>query len=475
MGLTEGCLNVLFFIQSYICPPVQLDKYTLEMRETPEHILKNHKISWDNFRQATKILWLIVKWNINLLVCFSIWRNLWLLSFWKQHKDLEQLGYYMLLFAITAIARESYIALETYSAEVCFILTQRFKLVPAVPLGKYDTIKYLLIFPFGNYFPTTHISKLNLSGWPSMRRKPKIELQELLVYGLACAGIAFPFIFGAIPIFRHYDPYQLIAQKLISFNGGLAINKYTLKVFSSVICTITAFYGGFVVFFLLFLILIFVEAIQKLSHNLYDRRLKPIIPTTDSKNEVKYEVNKLKLSVNKEERKAMNSLVKPKMRLVMKIATKFQFSYCLRLFRVLDILTRIGNSVISKFLCVLVGMGVLAATWGGFVMLMCYSKFPLILYLSCSLILPIAITINFLLITLGAIPNRNGKNFKQFWKRYLQQKLDLLQLDSCPTIGYSFGPIRKVQEKTALYITDTILNGTATICLMRMNTPKIRF
>jgi len=194
MGLTEGCLNVLFIIQSYLCPPAQLDKDTLEMRKTPEHILlKNHKINWDNFQKATKILWRIVKWNINLLVCFSIWRNLWLISFWKKHKDLEQLGYYMLLLAITAIAREAYIVLETYSTEVCFLLTQRFKLVPVVPLGKYDTIKYLLMFPFGNNTHTTSISKLNLSGWPTMRRRPKIE--ELLVYGLACGCVAFPFVF----------------------------------------------------------------------------------------------------------------------------------------------------------------------------------------------------------------------------------------------------------------------------------------
>lgn len=137
MSMTEGCLNVQFLIQKYICPPIQLDKYTLQMTEVPPDILhengKNKRTSVQFFEH---VIWRLIKFNISLLTTGAFVRICSLLQSKNIKLELEQLGFYMLLFAITAIAREAYYGYEKYPEEICFVITQRFKLVPVVPVGR---------------------------------------------------------------------------------------------------------------------------------------------------------------------------------------------------------------------------------------------------------------------------------------------------------------------------------------------------
>lgn len=298
---------------------------------------------------------------------------------------------------------------------------------------------------------------------------------------LGLAFLAFPFVFGVVPLFRIYDPYQLILRELLK-HAFIVLHfesqpcrtflNFIIKLISSSIFAVTALHGACCVFSVMVLMLMVVHAIQKESANLYDPCLKPVNVVNASK---KYQVGISNSSIPRQKSTKLNSWLRNyRSKAVMKMTTSFAFPRCLRLFKVLYIMLRIGSLIVSQFLTVLVGMGILAAVSSGYVMIMCYEQFPVILYASYSLILPIAMIIDFLLITLAAVPNRKGKNFRRFWRRYVNEKREHLQLNACPNIGYSFGIVQNVQEKTALTIADTIINGTATVCLMRVGRAKLR-
>lgn len=72
----------------------------------------------------------------------------------------------------------------------------------------------------------------------------------------------------------------------------------------------------------------------------------------------------------------------------------------------------------------------------------------------------------FLLVSLAAVQNGNGKKFLQCWAGHNLTKGERLQLHACPEIGYAFALIRNCKAKTALSIADIILNSTATLVLM---------
>lgn len=411
MSLTQGCLNLYFLLQKPLKPPLYLDPVT--RHQIPRHSLRVSEPKFLCF-SSYFTLWKIIKFNVFFLFHFAFWRCIWLFSNISRIY-FEQLGFYGLMLTITSIGLSSYDTFDSHVHDACFAITQRFNLIP-----------------------THHL------GWPIFaggRRLPR--LGEAFIYCFAFSTITIPVFFGAIPIFRNYDPVQLVFSKLFTSTSLHVI--ISVKIAASIILGFHALHGAIAGLCVILEILMFVEAVQELSFRLFHR--------SASQHVIRFRI--------KDQR------TKPKLL----ISLNLQFSKCLPLFRELEILIRVGNSITSNFLANLVGMGTCACACGGYVMLKLYEDLPLIIYLSCSVFFFICLTVNFLLIYLADIPFRNGEHFKHAFKRelLLRDKYEQLQLKACPSIAYEIGTIvRKVQRSTSLSIANSIFNLTATLVVMRI-------
>lgn len=225
------------------------------------------------------------------------------------------------------------------------------------------------------------------------------------------------------------------------------------------------------------IILVFGEAVQKLSLKLYGRPLPSTFPdkTTDKMFDQNFQSY---FVLGKFRRRILRKLLKnphvqqsqiiQNNRGILKVLSCPKFNRCLHLFRVVTIMIHIGNKIVSEFLVILIGMGIASATASGYLTIKFYNKLPLFIFLGSALILPLNLFLNFFLVYFASAPNTNGKRFKQFWKRDGgSQKIVMLQLESCPSIGYNVGLIRNATNQTALSITDIIFNGLATAVLMK--------
>ncbi|CAL8141021.1 unnamed protein product [Orchesella dallaii] len=393
MPITVGCLNLQFLIQKYLIPPYHIDSKPLRIAKTP---------SYSKPFCLHRIIWITIKFNILIIFTSSLSTVIYSLSTWKSHQNLEALGIYSILAAIACIAWFTYNMLHVHLIDICFLLTQRFKLL-----------------------------EVPSSGWPTRNRKH--DTGELLIYGFGTGFCAFPLIVSAIPLIRDYDPFLKICFRFfaVSAESGYYL-RYFFKALVSGFYGTTATHAAGVVLSTVLLAEMAIEAPHKLSFNLYERH-----------------------------------------RHAMKFTTKLKFNRCLGLFRVLQIVIAISNVIATDFLGVLGFMGVLATSGAAFVMLTMYNDLPFLFYLACSLIVPVNITIDFLLVLLASVTNSNGQRFKLFWKQFGKLKSDQKQLKSCPPIGYSIGPvIRVTKESTAFRIADAIVNGAVTLALTQLGIHK---
>lgn len=251
-----------------------------------------------------------------------------------------------------------------------------------------------------------------------------------------------------------------------------------MKIISAVVLGILSTYGGVIVLTVLMLSLLFVEAMQMLSSNLYDRSISTSLPIqVNGMNSLgkslllQHRLSRLKIKARLKFTRAAkesneNSSMIMGQRFV-KVSSRLSFDRCFYMFHIIKMMMRIGNKIVSNFLIILVSMGIGAASTSGYIAIKFYNKLPLIMYMGCAIILPLCLFVNFFLIYLAATPNRNVKRFKQFWKQFESQGLIRLQLKSCPDVGYAIGPISNVTNRSALTIADVILNCTATAVLMK--------
>lgn len=141
------------------------------------------------------------------------------------------------------------------------------------------------------------------------------------------------------------------------------------------------------------------------------------------------------------------------------------FKKCLNLYCCLRILTMAGNASCSNFVQTLITTGIIFSTCGGYTCIKLYGIMPPAFYFSASLVFPIVILIVFVMITLGSIHEENAITFRQAWRLYLFRKIDRKRLACCYHIGYSFGIVDKCKRKTALSITDVVINQVASLAL----------
>lgn len=413
MEFTSGCLNVLAALQSkFFYPVVIIGRNTSQPGYGPNPKFatgSNIKILKFEFKKPlmAKLIWQLISCNLILLIVLGVYHLCIVFTNWKRDHNFEKLGYYGLLITICGIAQSAYSTADTHLDEAIYLVKQRFLLVNnKVYLRRFvDVVSFV---------------------------QNRDRFGELFMYGFASGFLAFPIIFAVIPIFRPYDPIQIILNFMLSFirdeNASL-IKILLVKSFSSFYFLVIACYGASIVVFILLTIIMMLEAYVKISCNL----------TADGVSCVtRYQIST-------------------------------RFSKCIRKFRLLQLNIGLGNLVVCEFVAVLVGLGILAGSWGGFVMLVMFNTFPLIMYLSCSGIFFVAQIVNILLITLAGIPNKNGMRFKEYWKGRLKTGRENKMLKACPEIGFSIGFVRNVKYRTALAISDAIINITATLALMKVN------
>lgn len=131
-----------------------------------------------------------------------------------------------------------------------------------------------------------------------------------------------------------------------------------------------------------------------------------------------------------------------------------------------QILICIINQSVDGFVQPLIVMGVLSAACSGYAFVKLGGHLPLIVYVAVSLIFPVNLIVNFVMITLAAVPHKIGVLFNLFWEGRLTKREGRMQLRSCPPCGYSFGFIDTLRMQTALSIADIIVNFAATLALL---------
>ncbi|CAL8111101.1 unnamed protein product, partial [Orchesella dallaii] len=233
MSITIGCLNLQFAIQSLLRPPYQIDPNSLQMLRNPWYTTPYY---------IPKLIWNVTKINLVITATTSLWTVLRSIPNWRQYQNLEALGFYSILTAIACIAWNSYRMLDVHLQDICYLITQRFKL--------------LRVFP---------------PGWPTKSREP--QLQEMVMY---CFGIGFgifPLVVCFMPLIRDYDPYVRILFKLFSISENSSLYyRYFVKVLVSVFYGGMALHAAGVTLSTVLLSVMVIEATQKLSCNLYKRQ-----------------------------------------------------------------------------------------------------------------------------------------------------------------------------------------------------------
>ncbi len=137
MSITQACLNIQFLNQKLFNPPIILvDNFnSIKMRRNLNYA-KHIFVLGYKFPSILKLMWEGFKLGINVAHLFSVCRVFWLAVNWKQYQDFEQLSYYILAVTITLIGLSAYELIGNFINESCYLVSQRFKLIPHLYYGK---------------------------------------------------------------------------------------------------------------------------------------------------------------------------------------------------------------------------------------------------------------------------------------------------------------------------------------------------
>lgn len=415
MDLTRGCLNVISLIQNPFAFPVLVsEKYSIhpKFQANPKFLNSPSSESELHLRKPlpAKLRWSFFNHVLFFLINFGLLRVCVVFSNWNQQHDFEQLGYNALLATICGIAKSAYSDIKFHINDLVYLINQRFKLVKNVPVHSVGS-------------PVSFFLKSS--------RQPFVEM---FIYLFATGFLTFPLVFAGIPIVRPYDPFQISACYVLGFietREGSLVPLFIIKAWASLSFLVIACYGAAIVLLMLLFAIMVLEAYIHMSRqfrgNLED---------------------------------------------LWNLGSKRRFQKALQNFRNLHLMINVNNVIFRDFMFVLIVLGIVAASLGGFVMVVMYSEFPLIIYVSCSGIFFICQCVNFMLVTWAGIPNGNGKRFKQYWRGKLKIRQEKQMLEACPEIGFNVGLVHNIKYLTALTISDSIINTTATLALLKVHAHK---
>lgn len=137
MSVTQACLNIQFLNQKLSNPPIVLVASIkgIKMKQNPKYLKTNCILGYE-FPPILKLIWEGFKLGINVAHIFSVARVFWLAANWKKYQDFEQLCYYILAVTITLIGLSAYSLVDNNINESCYLVSQRFKLIPHLYYGK---------------------------------------------------------------------------------------------------------------------------------------------------------------------------------------------------------------------------------------------------------------------------------------------------------------------------------------------------
>ncbi|CAL8129290.1 unnamed protein product [Orchesella dallaii] len=267
--------------------------------------------------------------------------------------------------------------------------------------------------------------------------KQRALFGEGFIYILGFIYVYIPIIISLLPLIRNYDPVQatlLFLYKVISGTTEIGtFARLSITLFACIFYPFISIHSAATVLLLLLFIIMVTEGVQQLSNELYG-----IHRNSKFSREI------------------------------------FQFRKCLRLYKILQIMTTLANQAVEEFVSIGVFMGMFSTASVSFIAIKLYSFLPPIFHLFFCLTALAAFLLYFFLISLAAVPNKNGKIFKEYWMKFLSfsnsSAFYRKQLKACLPIGYSMEPaVRYITAKTAPCIIDVIINFTVTFALLNDN------
>lgn len=310
-------------------------------------------------------------------------------------------GFDSLSVTMGIIARAAYDAMDSHMELICYYVPQLFAVLP--------------------YFSRTAADQF----------PRKIFMKDIFIFQFSLGHYLAAPMFVLLPLFRDFDVVQTVWTKLTAIVFSIGCQKETMCVPLSVI--------------------IIIKILSSLSYALALTHAASVLLLFI------VTLNIMVLEVFIQIAKQV---------LALSFSRRGSLFVCIRRLNMFRILYTMGNSINNKILlAIFTGVGCLTASLCGFVFISMHSKFPIIMYLSCSSVFFIGIVITMVLITLAAIPNAAIETIRNNWTYRVRTKQDKLLLMSLPEMGFGVGFVRTATYGTAFTIIDSIINSTMSLVL----------
>ncbi len=145
---------------------------------------------------------------------------------------------------------------------------------------------------------------------------------------------------------------------------------------------------------------------------------------------------------------------------------RYKWKKCLTRFRVICIFIKSTDNIYGVFHTVLILVGVLVASCGGYIIMMMFDKVPLIIYIGALAITFVCLFIAIVLTLVAQIPYKRAIKFTQYWKYVLKRKEDKMLLKCCRHVGFEDFIYGLYTAKLGLLICDDIVQNTVNLVLL---------
>ncbi|CAL8129320.1 unnamed protein product [Orchesella dallaii] len=257
------------------------------------------------------------------------------------------------------------------------------------------------------------------------------SFKEKFVYVLAFLFAAFPILTFCLPYQLDFDPLQLVFRSVIKAKETPNFIRILIKVTASIIYGMTTFYGAGIVLSVILFAIIDMEGIAQ-----HSSMMNITLPRAAAR--WRFQRN----------------------------GANFRFRHRLLRYQVTRIWIRNANTIMGTFMAILVATGTFLHVTCSYVAIKLYYSFPLLSYLACPFIVGVCLLIDVIYFMLATVANRNGTKFVGFWRYFLFHKEDRRRLRACRRIGYSIGPMKCVNQRTAFIELECKLSWTASASLI---------